>query len=72
MEPNMKTTDYIYENNTRYQDPDISSRYVTPDSVWSSDYADLTITTKVDPPRGEVSLSRFIFFNSFIIFHKYF
>ena len=57
----MKTADYINDNNTRYQHPDISSRYVTPHSVWSSEYADLTITTKVDPPITEVSIARFFF-----------
>ena len=63
IEPNMKTTDYINDDNSRYQFPDISPRYVTPDSTWSSEYADLTITTKADPPIAEVSLARFFFLN---------
>ena len=62
MDRNMKTTDYSNDNNTkRYQYPDISSRYATHDGVWSSDYVDLTITTKVDPRIAEVSLPRFVF-----------
>ena len=60
----MKTTVYSNDNDAkRYQNPDISSRYVTHDGVWSSDYADLTITSKVDPPLADVSLPRFVFLN---------
>ena len=63
IEPNMKTTDDINDDNSRYRFPDISPRYVTPDSIWSSEYADLTITTQADPPLAEVSFTRFIFLN---------
>ena len=56
-----KNSAYINDENSRHQCPDISPRYVTTDSIWSSEYADLTITTKVDPPIAEVSCARFIF-----------
>ena len=58
-----KNSAYINDDNSRYQFPDISPRYVTPDSTWSSEYADLTITTKADPPIAEVSFARFFFLN---------